>query len=238
MIFDIDTVESKIGYSFKDKMLLRQCFTHASYANEHGQKDNELLEFFGDSIMEFVVTEYLYKCASGDEGALTQKRAEIVSKNPLLDSVISLGLHEHVLLSRGLEKLKNFDDKLYSSIYEALVAGIYFDGGLQQVRRFIKRTIIADYEKKQKLKAKQNNNKNCCEAKNEFQEYVQKTKLGSISYETLWQKGPDHNPEFKVAVLLNGSRIAEGKGSSKKLAQANAAAIALKKLEKQGGISK
>ena len=153
MIFDIDTVESKIGYSFKDKMLLRQCFTHASYANEHGQKDNELLEFFGDSIMEFVVTEYLYKCAAGDEGALTQKRAEIVSKNPLLDSVISLGLHEHVLLSRGLEKLKNFDDKLYSSIYEALVAGIYFDGGLQQVRRFIKRTIIADYEKKQKLKA-------------------------------------------------------------------------------------
>ena len=237
MIFDIDACESKIGYSFNDKMLLRQCFTHASYAYEHGERDNELLEFFGDSIMEFIVTEYLYKNARGDEGKLTQERAEMVSKKPLLDCVKRLGLNEFVLLGKGQERSINLDDKLYSSVYEALVAGIYIDGGIMAVKRFIKNTLIADYEKReaQEKKAKKNNN---CDAKSEFQEYVQKNKLGSIAYETLYKKGPDHSPEFRVAALLNGTRIAEGKGHSKKLAEAQAALSALKKIKKQGGKNK
>ena len=99
MIFDLSGCEEKIGYSFADKMLLRNCFTHASYAYEHGEKDNELLEFFGDSIIEFVVTEYLYKNASGDEGKLTKKRAELVSKDPLLSAVKKLGLSPNLLCS-------------------------------------------------------------------------------------------------------------------------------------------
>ena len=235
MIFDIDGVESKIGYSFKDKLLLRQCFTHASYANEHGVSDNELLEFFGDSVIEFVITEYLFKNAKGDEGKLTQRRSEIVSKAPLLKSVLALGLNEYVLLGRGLEKNANLDEKLFSSIYESVVAGIYIDGGLEKARKFIKNTIIADYEEKQKSKNKIKQN---CDAKNDFQEYVQKHKLGSISYETLWKKGPDHSPEFRVAALLNGARLAEGTGQSKKLAEAKAAESALKKIKKTGGKNK
>lgn len=236
MIFDIDACESKIGYSFNDKMLLRQCFTHSSYAYEHGEMDNELLEFFGDSIMEFVVTEYLYKNARGDEGRLTNERAEMVSKKPLLDCVKRLGLNEFVLLGKGKEKFINLDDKLYSSVYEALVAGIYIDGGMTAVKRFIKNTLIADYEKREAQEKKEK--KNNCDAKNEFQEYVQKNKMGSITYETLYKKGPDHSPEFRVAALLNGTRIAEGKGQSKKLAEAQAAASALKKIKKQGGKNK
>ena len=113
-IFDIDSVESKIGYTFKDKMLLRKCFVHASYGNEHCEENNELLEFFGDSILGFIVTEYLYANANGDEGALTKKRADMVSKAPLLNAVVGLGLDEYVLLGRGLandkilvEQLKN-----------------------------------------------------------------------------------------------------------------------------------
>lgn len=235
MIFDIDGVENKIGYSFKNKMLLRQCFTHASYANEHGESDNELLEFFGDSVIEFIVTEYLFKNERGDEGKLTQKRAEIVSKDPLLKAVKKLGLHEFVLLGRGQEKFFNLDEKLFSSIYEAVVAGIYIDGGISPAKKFVERTLIADYEVNQsKIKI----NKPKCDKKSEFQEYVQKNRLGSITYETLWKKGPDHSPEFRVAALLNGTRIAEGKGSSKKQAQAKAAESALKKIIKTGGKNK
>ena len=76
--FDFQKIESLIGYEFKNKDLLRQCFTHTSYANEHGEKNNELLEFFGDAIIQFVVTEYLYEKHLGDEGKLTTKRAKIV----------------------------------------------------------------------------------------------------------------------------------------------------------------
>ncbi len=231
MIFDIDC-ENKIGYTFKDKMLLRQCFTHASYAYEHGARDNELLEFFGDAIIEFVVTEYLFKNSAGDEGKLTQKRATLVSKEPLLKAVKKLGLNEYVLLGRGQSKNSTQDEKFYSSIYEALVAGIYIDGGLAPAKKFIKQTIIAEFEKIQNGNKK---NKQNSDSKNEYQEYVQKRKLGSVGYELLSKIGPDHMPEFRVAALLNGSRVAEGKGLSKKSAEAAAAAEALKRIKKQGG---
>ncbi len=234
MIFDIGC-ESKIGYTFKDKMLLRQCFTHASYAYEHGQKDNELLEFFGDSIIQFVVTEYLFKNSSGDEGRLTVKRASIVSKEPLLRAVKKLGLTEYVLLGRGLEKNANLDDKLFSSVYEALVAGIYLDGGLVPAKKFIKDTLIKEFEKREKNEQK---GKVKLDGKNALQEYVQKHKLGSINYETLSKIGPDHSPEFRVAALLNGTRVAEGKGQNKKTAEAVAAVEALRRIKKQGGNQK
>ena len=147
-IFNVVECEEKIGYSFKDKMLLRKCFTHASYANEHREENNELLEFYGDAILGFVVTEYLFNNAKGDEGKLTKKRADIVSKEPLLEAVRLLDIGQFLLLGRGQEKNHTQDEKLYSSIYEALVAGIYIDGGMTAVKKFIKATLIRNYENK------------------------------------------------------------------------------------------
>ena len=232
MIFDIESIESAIGYVFKDKMLLRKCFTHSSYSNEHGGENNEKLEFFGDSIMEFIVTEFLVKTQLGDEGDLTKLRADIVSKQPLLFSVKKLGLHEFLLLGKGQQKNHKFDEKMYSSIYEALVAGIYEDGGLVPVRKFIKNTIIADFLS---IKNFEKQNKINQDHKSKLQEYIQKRKIGSISYETLSKIGPEHMPEFRVAVLLNGKKLAEGKGGSKKQAEAVSAEKALKLLKKQEG---
>ena len=231
-IFDIDGCEEKIGYSFKNKMLLRQCFTHASYANEHGENDNELLEFFGDAVIQFVVTEYLFKNFSGDEGKLTKRRADLVSKEPLLHIVKKMGLAEFLLLGKGQGKSANQDEKLFSSVYEALVAGIYIDGGIAVAKKFITDTLIAEFIKKESKKAKE---KVKSSGKSQLQEYVQKSKIGSITYETLSKKGPDHAPEFRCAVLLNGMRIAEGKGKSIRLAETVAAESALKRLKKQGG---
>lgn len=231
-IFDIYECENRIGYTFKDKLLLRKCFTHASYAYENGGEDNELLEFFGDAIIQYVVTEYLYKKCLGREGLLTQYRASIVSKEPLLKAVEKLNVYEFVLLGKGQAKAKRKDDKLFSSVYEALVAGIYLDGGLPSVKKFIKNTIISDFESKFEKKVKE---KQKSDAKSKFQEYVQQRKLGSIAYETLWKKGPEHKPEFRVAAILNGSRIAEGTANSKKKAETIAAELALNKLKNKEG---
>lgn len=233
-IFDATVCEEKIGYTFKDKMLLRKCFTHSSYANEHKEESNELLEFFGDAIIEFVVTEHLFKNAYGDEGALTDKRKEMVSKEPLLKAVNKMGLSDFVLLGNGQKGTAKKDEKLFSSLYEAIVAGIYKDGGLAPAKAFIKRTLIDDFETAAKLKIKTNKKPDGKDYKSEFQEYVQKRKLGSVSYETLSKSGPDHLPEFRVAVLLNGRRVAEGKGSSIKAAETQAAGKAISNL-KTGG---
>ncbi len=228
MIFDSCGVENKIGYSFKDKMLLRKCFTHSSFAHEHGELDNERLEFFGDAILEFVVTEYLYKHARGDEGDLTQKRAKIVSKEPLLKAFFRLDLKQYVLLGAGARRNVQNEDKLYSSVYEALVAGIYLDGGIVVAKKFIKNTLI-DYCVK--IEQSQQKQVNGGLFKSRLQEFVQKEHLGSITYETLAKSGPDHKPFFRVAVCLNGSKLAEGSGSSKKMAESKSAELALQILQ-------
>ena len=230
MIFDIAGIESRIGYSFKNKMLLRRCFTHSSYAHEHGEEDNELLEFFGDAIIEFIVTEYLFNNSVGDEGKLTVKRAGVVSREPLLKAVNELGLASFMLLGKGQKNSANLDEKLFSSVYEALVAGIYLDGGLVAAKKFVKDTIIKDFDFKERIARREMR----CESKTEFQEYVQKKKLGSISYETLAKTGPDHKPEFRVAALLNGAVVAEGKGSTRRLAEADAAKTAVTRLINDG----
>ena len=230
MIFDVCGIESIIGYEFKDKSLLRKCFTHSSYANEHGEEDNEVLEFFGDAIIEFIVTEYLFNHSAGDEGKLTVKRAGVVSREPLLKAVNDLGLAPFMLLGKGQRNSANSDEKLFSSVYEALVAGIYVDGGMKPAKKFVTDTIIKDFDFKEKLLRKELN----CASKNEFQEYVQKNHLGSVGYETLAKIGPDHKPEFRVAALLNGTVVAEGKGNTKRLAEADAAKTAVKRLIKDG----
>ncbi len=228
-IFDIDGCESKLGYKFKNKMLLRQCFTHSSYGYEHGEPNNELLEFFGDSVLQFVVTEYLYKNSRGDEGKLTKNRALIVAKDPLTRAVKKLGIGEFVLFGHGQGKSLKSDQKLFSSVYEAVVAGIYLDGGMKAVKTFIKNTVIKDYEQ-ELASAEQQVKVPSSDTKNKYQEYVQKNKLGSVGYQTLSVIGPVHKPEFKVVALLNGTSLAEGVGSSKKQAEAVAAEKALNKL--------
>jgi ribonuclease-3 len=206
-------------------MLLRKCFTHTSYAHKNNCDDNELLEFFGDSIIEYVVTEYLYKNSAGDEGDLTRERARLVSRDPLLKVVVDMGLDKYMLFGVGQELTVSKTEELFSSLYEALCAGIYIDGGMQAVKTFIKETLIKRYE--QDFFGPFKKKKTTAESKSELQELVQKKKLGSISYEVLSKKGPDNLPEFRVAVLLNGTRLAEGRGGSKKQAEANAAERAL-----------
>ena len=228
MIFDIDAVEEKIGYTFKDKMLLRQAFTHSSYAYEHNQPNNELLEFFGDSILEFLVTEYLYKKVRGDEGLLTKFRAEMVSKEPLNQAMQMLDLSKYILLGNGQKKNLDKDDKLFSSVFEALVCAMYIDGGITCAKKFINNTLVKQFKQNSLENKTQPND---ASSKSQFQEFVQKHKLGKIEYKLISKSGPDHMAEFCVALLLNGTELTRQTGFSKKSAEAKSATIALKNLK-------
>lgn len=257
MIFDARKAEEKIGYSFKDKKLLMECFTHSSYAYENGETSNERLEFLGDAVLELVVTEYLYKKFDEAEGKLTDKRRSLVSKQPLLALVLKSGLNELVLLGNGQKRLAKTDEKLFSSLYEAIVGGIYSDGGYEPAKEFIERTLIREWESAVEHDAEEQytdgriaDKKTAgakgakaaffpkelpADSKTRLQEFVQKEKLGKISYGLKEKTGPDHDPRFKVFVTIDGKIFAEGEGKSKKAAESRAAATLLESLEKEEG---
>ncbi len=228
MIFDVNAIESVIGYQFNDKMLLRKAFTHSSYAYEHNQEDNEVMEFFGDAIIQMVVTEWLYKNVHGDEGLLTRFRAEMVARTPLNQALHELGLDEHILLGNGQQKSACRDEKFFSSVYEALVCAIYLDGGMAPVKKFVISTVVDNFKEDKK---RTQSHREHASSKSQFQEYVQQNKLGKIEYRLVSKKGPDHAAEFCVELLLNDVVKARGKGFSKKSAEAKAAQSALRKLK-------
>lgn len=234
MIFDVAECEQRLGYRFNDKILLRQCFTHVSYANENKSKDNERLEFFGDAILGLVVTEYLFKSDMSGEGKLTQERSKLVSKKPLQKVVEELGLSELILLGNGLNMHASHDEKLYSSLYEAVVAGIYLDGGMEAAKKFIYRTLLqSKCLKKELTPAVKQKSAPEKDSKSAFQEYVQKYKLGAIRYVQLEKTGSDHDPVFTVEVRLDNEPRAVGVGKSKKQAESDAAGKALMKIRRK-----
>ena len=221
MIFLLTEVENQIGYSFKDKELLRQCFTHASYNNDNKKKrDNERLEFLGDSILGFVVADYLYKNKHNDEGIMTENKQGIVSKKPLANAIDKLSLHKYLLKNETLK----VTDSLKENLFEAIVAGIYLDGGLEEARKFITKNLI--------LKLKDINSVTSSDFKSEINEFCAKQKLGIVKYNLKSKKGSDHAPLFEVEAILNDKVLASGSGNSKKLAEQMAAESALKKLKK------
>ena len=126
-----EEIEGKIGYTFRDKGLLKTCFTHTSYAHEHGCESNERLEFLGDALLGFLVAEALY-ARGGAEGEMTSLRIRLVSAKPLAEAVRADGLDKYLLLSGAAA-----GERVVSSLFEALVAGIWLDGGIDPARTFV-----------------------------------------------------------------------------------------------------
>ena len=223
MIFYAHECEEKIGYVFKDKCILRNCFTHTSYSNEHGEVSNEKLEYLGDSILNFIVADYLYKTAKGDEGDLTKRRSEIVSTIPISNAIKQMGVEQFLLVGEG-ERNRPIKTNMCADLFEAIVAGIYLDGGLENAKRFINENLLKNVIKSPKMRSEG-------DFKSSLQEYVQKYKLGKIEYKQLKKSGPDHAPEFTCCVTVNGQEKAKGVGGSKKQAEQLAAKAALKKIK-------
>lgn len=213
-------LENKIGYTFTDSELLRTALTHTSFANEHhwATRDNERLEFLGDSILSFVVAEYLYKRSNQKEGVLTQDRAQLVCEASLFKFASEVGLGEFILLGRGEEQTGGRNKpSVLADCFEAVIAAIFLDGGIKQASEFIHRTVLKS--------APAVSDK---DYKTLLQEVIQKNPEERLRYRVASESGPDHDKHFKVEVLLNSNVIGEGEGHSKKTAEQQAAQAALK----------
>ena len=213
-------LEQKLHYHFKDPSLLELALTHSSFANEKGaHRDNERLEFLGDSVLGFITAEYLYNALPGTpEGELTKLRSAAVCEKSLAVFARQLGLGSYLRLGKG-EVMSGGADRpsILSDAFESVIAAIYLDGGIRAARTFVLRFI----------KTAQTDVSAVTDYKTRLQEIVQQNPDEHLSYVLAAEAGPDHDKTFTVEVYLNSNCIATGEGHSKKKAEQDAARKAL-----------
>ena len=214
-------LETIIGYKFKNPELLEIALTHTSYANESRTpvKHNERLEFLGDSVLQIVSADYLFHAyADRPEGDLTRIRASLVSEGALFQFAQEIDLGEYLRLGRGEERCGGRTrPSVVSDAFEALIAALYLDGGMDVARSFILPFITEGKTAEEDYKT-------------QLQEVVQQDPSAVLRYEVTGETGPDHAKKFTVCVWRNGEKLAEAPGRSKKAAEQHAAKLALEKL--------
>lgn len=216
-------LEEKLGYTFQHSQYIQTALTHSSYANEvrGGEKSNERLEFLGDSILGAVVADYIFRnCTSMPEGELTKLKASLVCEKALCGFSRELGVGDYLRLSRGEQ---NSGGRTRSSIladaFEAIIAAIYLDGGMEEARKFILRFTVPLMNAPRPKAFR--------DYKTVLQEIVQQNPEEHIEYVLVGESGPDHNKHFVMEVHLNHNVIGKGGGHSKKEAEQQAAREAL-----------
>lgn len=223
MSFNPAQIEEKIGIVFKDKKLLNQAFIHRSYLNEHPgiPESNERLEFLGDAVLEFVVSEALFqRFKKEDEGHLTALRARLVNTASLAQTARELGVGRLLYLSWGEEKGGGRENPgLLADTVEALIGAIFVDLGIEKAKGFIERFILKKLAEVVKKPLK--------DAKSLLQEFVQANGYPAPVYKVLKAEGPDHAKEFTIEVLIGGKPYAKGAGPNKQVATQKAAKAAL-----------
>lgn len=227
----IEGLESTIGYSFKNKTILREALTHSSYANELRSKGreiscNERLEFLGDSVLSIIVSEYLYfHFPSVPEGELTKMRAAVVQSSALAGYAKKIGLGDYLYLGNGEEKNRGRErQSLLENAFEALLAAIYIDAegeGKERVKSFLLPLVGAEIEGLV-------NNGSHTDCKTELQQLIQQAEGDFLEYVTVSERGPDHKKIFEVEARLNSNVIGRGVGGTKREAEQKAAKEALK----------
>lgn len=222
----LQEIQSRINYKFKNIRFLENALTHSSYSNEHrthGIVCNERLEFMGDSVLGFVCAELLYeKYPHKPEGELSKLRSSLVCETALDKYAKTIELGKYLYLGHG-EELGGGRERpsILSDAFEALIAAIYFDGGISEAKKFILPFLsdaITEDNKKHSLNH---------DYKTALQEIAQKNPGEIIKYSVVNETGPDHNKSFTVNVYLNSNLLAAGTGKSKKEAEQDAAHKAL-----------
>ena len=219
-----EALEGKIGYRFKDEQLLKRALTHPSCGNV---PHYERLEFLGDAVIELIISDYLFTgYRDFSEGALTQKRADIVCSRSLAGIARGIGLGEYILLGKGEEQSGGRKKtSILENVVEALMGAVYLDGGFETAKTVIY-DLFADAISSAMSRMSDH------DYKSQFQELVQRSVKQEISYEVKSQEGPPHNATFHVQLFVGGKPICEGSGSSKKEAEQNAAKSAIADFEK------
>ncbi len=220
----IQKIEQILGLTFKRKKILIRAFIHRSYLNESqefSEISNERLEFLGDSVLQFLSSEYLYKkFPDFTEGELTNLRSKIVNTISLAEESARLGFGEFLLISKGEKSSATESKHILANTFESVLGAIYMDKGIKACKDFLEKELFP----KVQLIMEHGVLK---DYKSLFQEFSQEKYEITPHYKVLTESGPDHNKIFEVAVLLGERNIASGKGSSKRSAQQEAAKEAL-----------
>jgi ribonuclease-3 len=220
------SLELRIGYVFKDKLLLRQALSHSSYINE--QMANRLpsyerLEFLGDAVLDLVASEFLMgEYPEMPEGELTKTRSRLVCEATLEHQARELKLGQYLLLGKGEEASGGRERaSLLSDVIEALIGAIYLDSGFEDAKSFIHNFILTNEMPKQLYH----------DSKSDLQEYVIKKGLGKLRYELTGVSGPEHDKDFHVDLYLDDEKIGSATGKSKKSAEQRAAFNAIEEIK-------
>ena len=211
-------VTDALGYTFRDEALLRRALTHPSV----GRNDNQRLEFLGDAVLQYLMSDALYRAHPTErEGALTHRRQLMVCEAALSPIAKKLGLGEALKMDKG-EELTGGRDKpsVLCDTMEAVLAAVYLDGGMEAARGVVERCWPKEDEVERPLQ----------DAKGALQEALQKDGGESPTYEITSRSGPPHAPVFRAAVSWQGKQLAEGEGRTKKQAEQSAALAALERI--------
>ena len=230
---EFEALQRAIGYRFRDRGLLEHAMTHTSRANEvvsGGVADNESMEFLGDAVLGFLIADTLFRqFPQSDEGQKSKIKAALVSTTTLARLAEALQLGDHLLLGRGEEKTGGRRKQaLLADGYEALIAAIYLDGGIDHAQAFVARefaALIADVHASGVAPAQ--------DYKSALQELVQSREQGLPQYRLVGVLGPDHRKQFEIEVAIGGDPIARAIGSSKKEAEQEAARLGLERLRSE-----
>lgn len=229
---EFDALEVRVGYRFRDRGLLEHALTHRSKAHEDpsgGVTDNESLEFLGDAVLGLVVSEALFRAfPSYSEGQKSKIKANLVSTVCLAEMAEHLGLGHHMILGRGEEKTGGRRKQaLLADTCEALIAGIYLDGGLEPARSFLMRELASGIEDARQPAYFGRDHKS------RLQERLQALGRPLPVYRVSGEVGPDHRKMFHVEVVVGDEAIAEGVGRTKKEAEQEGARLAMGTLPDQ-----
>jgi ribonuclease-3 len=230
---DLNELQKSLGSRFKDEKLLAQALVHRSFLNENPEFDlpaNERLEFLGDALLDFVVGEYLYqRYPELQEGELTSLRAGIINRTGLARLARSLDLGCYVYLSRGEDERGGRErSSLLSDVFEALIAAVYLDRGLDAVRELVLPLVEPEVIRIVEEGLKR-------DFKSRLQEWTQREMGATPTYRTVMERGPEHAKEFTVEVLVDGQICGTGQGRSKQNAEQQAAEEALRAISSQTG---
>ena len=224
-MLDLTRIEKEIGYEFNNKKLLETALTHTSYAYEKKKQSNEKLEFLGDSILEFVSSEYIFhNYPELKEGEMTKVRASVVCEKSLHEVAKMHNFSDFLYLGKS-ERIsqKEVRAAIMADSIEAVIAAIFLDGGLEPAKKFIINNLAKSIENATKHIGQK-------DYKTVLQEILQKNGTVNIEYEIIDEKGPDHEKIFTSEVKLNNKVLATGEGKSKKQAEMEAAKNALNKI--------
>jgi ribonuclease III len=224
---EIAELESLLGYQFRDPRWVHQALMHSSRIPERAacepEESNEKLEFLGDAVLELIVSEELVRAfPDWSEGQLSKSRARLVNATAISLSAQRLGVGKYLLLGRGEEKTGGrTKPALLADAYEALIAAVYLDGGLEAARGFVRRSLVEGAIPVEAERLGHTDHKSA------LQEFLQSRGMTPGAYHVIAETGPDHQKTFRVEVRIGGQVTAIGCGRTKKEAEQSAAIAAL-----------